>query len=411
MRLSEVERDEMLSQMTKNHLSIARALEYLEERLQTLEDSQKRLVFRDIGQVDNQRFDDSEFSVPVEDSLYFDTQHGTVTLPKVEEASISKLIFTNSNNEEVVPSGFQHRVIGKNNTADHSSAYVETSSVEHALYRRPGFTWERNIVSSAPNINGAEMTVYMRLPDDLFAIDTVNSMLLHGFPHFGVTLKEISYTTIVNPSLSENDGYIPFNEDGHHAGDENAVGWVMPGGWSGQFATTDQIDNAGPRHFVFEPKPITAVKIVLAQDGHYEEAERYIYSYGMSRFDLRYDKFLPEGRALIRFDAPVGETISGILNVIPEMWNVPPELQSTVFENRVIWETFPGSEEPTLEPQPNSSRVWLEITMKNTPNWSPVLSGLVVDYIPGEITIGGSSFYDGGFADTDLSTSVDGGLA
>lgn len=409
-RLSEVELEELYSRMVKEHLSISRAVNELEERVDSMEKEQKRLVFFSADQIDNSYFVDSEFEIAAEEALSYDQLHGSLTLPEVETSTLSKLFYVNVNGEEVIPAGMETKIVGNQLTADRPGVKVDQSPIEFSLYNKPGHIWERNVVSNAPNLNGAEVTVYFKVPTDLFTTDKANSVLVHGYPHFGTTIKNISYTTRYNPSLTDADDYKPLNEDALYSGEPEAVGWVPPGGWRDNHKGLDAVTHAGPKYFVFPPKPITAIKITLHQDEYYEENGKYIYSYGLSRLDLRYRKFLPEGRSIIRFDAPVGQTINSIIGVYPQVWNVPPHQIPEVMDFQVIWESDSGSL-PTLEPQPNSRSVWLQLEMKGTPGWSPVLSGLVVDYVAGTPILLQRESFDGGFADTSATNVLDGGSA
>ena len=102
----------------------------------------------------------------------------------------------------------------------------------------------------------------------------------------------------------------------------------------------------------------------------------------MSKFDVRYEKFLDEGTMIIRYDAPDGDTISSITDVEPEMWNLSVAEQPYRFDYRVIWETSYNSGSYTLDPVPLSQRVWLEISLNKTINkCSPALSSISVNYI------------------------------
>jgi len=383
-RLSEVELEELYRRMVKDQLSLTRMVEELESRIATLEDSSKRFVFHSTEQIDNDRFsEEEEFLIVEEDRLTLDQRHGILTLPKIDTSSLSKLFFVNSDGDEIVPSTLETQVVGTDGTADSATAIIDSSEPEYALYRKPGLIWERNVVVDNANADGAELTLYVKVPTDLFTNDKSNSIVIHPFPYFGTNVKEIAYTQHLTPSLTNDDGYIQFNTEGHYASTTDAPrarGWVIPGGWTGAYEGQDTVVNAGPRAYYFSPRPITALRIKLHQDNYYRESGKFIYSYGLSQLDLRYDKFLSEGRALIRFDAPEDETISSINDVQPQIWNVSPAALSGVFEYRVVWETYPGSGEPTLSPQPNSSRVWIEVSLKNTQGWTPALSGLIVDY-------------------------------
>jgi len=392
-RLSEVELDELYRRMVKDQLSLARIIDHLEERIEAMEANEKRLTFHSATQIDNERFNGTDFEVPEEDRLSIDLQHGLLTLPVVSTSSFSKLFYTTSDGREVIPSSLETRVVGNVDTADNTTAFIDTSDPEFALYRRPGLIWERNVVVEAPHEDGAELTLYLKAPTDLFTTPNSNCILIHPFPFFGTTINEISYSTKVEPQLRESDGYIQFNEEGHYANttDANrARNWVIPGGWQGNYEGEDAAVDVGPKKYYFSPKPITALRIKLSRKDHYAEAGRYIYTYGLSRLDLRQEKFLPEGRAIIRFDAPDGQVINNVDywdGIQAGIWNVDPVSlgggfnTDPVYEYRFIWETSANSGIYTTEvPVTGANRMWVEVTLKNTEGWTPALSDLVIDY-------------------------------
>ena len=103
----------------------------------------------------------------------------------------------------------------------------------------------------------------------------------------------------------------------------------------------------------------------------------------MSKLDIRFDKFIDTGKAIIKFDAPAGKTISAVTSVKPQIWNVPEFYVDNVFTYRVIWQgennTF-----TTEAPVSYSSSVWIEVSLGKTPDGgTPVLGGLIITYTEG----------------------------
>ena len=379
-RVSDVEIDELYRRMVKDNLAISKVVKELEERIAALEWEDRKITFFSADKIDTARFDDTPFEVQQEDRCTLDEQHGLLTLPQVTSSSLSKLFYTNTEGKEMIPSTLEMRVEGQSGTADSGSAFIDTSEPQYALYRRPGLIWERNVVVDSPNVDGAELVLYVKAPTDLFTTANSNNIIVHAFPYFGTTIKDISYTLRPDPVLRETDGYTTFNSAGHYMGEEPAKDWVVPGGWTGGNEGQDAVTDAAPKSFHFPSMPITAFRITLHQDNYYQEAGKYIYTYGLSRLDLRYNKYLREGTAMIRVDAPEGETISNVLDVQPQIWNVHPAELSNVFEYRTLWETFPDSGIFETDPIANSESVWIEVTLRNTDSWSPALSGLIVDF-------------------------------
>jgi hypothetical protein len=116
----------------------------------------------------------------------------------------------------------------------------------------------------------------------------------------------------------------------------------------------------------------------MRQKNYLIENNKYIYTYGLSDLDIRYDKFLPTGRMIFKFDAPEGQTISSITSVTPKIYNVSPSLLSQAFSHRVIYND--GSIY-TLDNPGSSNSVWIEVTLNQLPDGTaPVLSDLVVNY-------------------------------
>lgn len=360
----------------KEHYSLAKIAEDLEARLDALEATDTRLTFGDPDAVDNDRFNSTEFAISTDNRLFWDSQHNLFTLPKVETSSFSKLKFQNSDGQYVIPSSFEAIANGYEGTADSVAATLDTSDVYNAVLQEIGTIWERNVIVAAPDPDGAVMTLHVRFPTDLVVNENTNCIVVHPFPVMGCDLLEVAYTTQPNVSLNSSDNYQPLNVDEFYANNSSAIGWVPPGGWSG-----DSILNCGPKAFYFDPKTITGLRIKLRQKNYYVEDNKYIYSYGLSKLDARYEKFLDTGKFIVRFDAPTGQTISDVSDVEPRIWNVAEADLPNLFSYRTIWETAYNSGVYTTTPVPLSQRVWVEVTLaKTTNNGTPALSGLNIEY-------------------------------
>lgn len=360
----------------KEAFSLARTLEDLEARVSTLEAGENRLTFRHSTQIDNYRFIGTDYEINQIDQCYYDSRHGVILLAKLDASSLSKLLFTNSDGSTILPSSFESIARGSSSTADSYNATIDTSDPYHAVLGEPGRIWERNVIVDSPHASGAEVKLYVRIPTDASVTADTNVILVHPFPALGVELIEVAYTTAIDVALSDLDVYTPLNNLEIHTSNTDAIGWVPPGGWSG-----DTIPDCGPKAFYFDPKTITGLRITLKQNHYYREGSKYIYSYGLSSLDARLDKFREESKTMIRFDAPDGETINSISNVTPEIWNVSEAEAPYVFSHRVVWETSFDSGVYTTNPVPLSNRVWIEVTLTKTINkGTPALSGLTIEY-------------------------------
>lgn len=387
VRLGEVELGEFYRRVFKEQLSMTDKITELEGRVDSLEKAGKVFNFGSDSVVDNDRFDGQPlFSIEEQDRLTVDPLYGLMVLPRVETSSLSKLLFTDNTGNEVVPPTLETRISPNTSTAETSDSEVDSTSADFAFYRKPGVVWERTVSVDSPHAEGAELTLYIKVPTDLFTTNKSNRVVIHPFPSFGTTIKEVAYTNSVDVTLTDSDNYQKFNDKEYYAGEDPAQGWVVPGAWSGVHEGDDHAINAGPKSFYFEPKVITGLRIKLHQDTYYEEAGKYVYSYGLSFFDLRFDKFLSEGKTILRFDAPSGETISSVDNVSADIWNVSPTKidpnapELSHFTWRTIWETAPDSGVYTTEPVANSNRVWIEVSLKDLGETPPALSSLVVEY-------------------------------
>lgn len=373
LRIVGDEQDEGFGRAIREMQSLSRMVQELSERLDAVEEDSGAISFYGAASIDNDRFVGTPYELIDTVQLSQDTRYGILTLPEVVGSSLSKLVFVDGDNSVFVPSTLEMRVTGEPGTADSAGATIDSNEPEIAVSRIVGRVWERNVVVNSPNGAGAEVTVYLKAPTDLFTTDKSNSIVLHPYPTMGCDILEVSYTTNPDVLMDDQDGYLPVNEDAIHSGDQSAVGWLPPGGWSG-----DEAENSGPHVYHFEPLKITGLRIKMRQRSYHKEGGVYVYTYGLSNLDLRYNKYLDEGKALIRIDAPSGETISTVANVLPEMWNVPEAVQPQVFSYRTIWETSFDSGIYTTTPVALSDRVWLEITLSKTPGGgTPALSGLV----------------------------------
>lgn len=376
---TEFDMDNGFIAFVKELMGLSQYIDDFESRLTALEAINNTIAFTTEEQIDVSRFDAiSSFKVNSTDRCTFQSGYNSLTLPQVESSSMSKIKFTNTDGSFSLPSSLEMLVSPIATTADNSSAVIDTSQPFNAVLGRAGKVWERNVITSSANLtDGVQCYLYVKIPSELSATADTNTISFTPFPLKTIDILEVAYSIDVNVALGTvgsqwkvlNDTSIYFNATG-------AAGNVAPGAWTG-----DEILHSGPKKFYFDPKPITAIRFKLRQKNFFNESSKYIYSYGMSKLDIRYDKFLDSGKTIIRFDAPTGDTISTVNSLTPQMWNVPEYMVSSCFSYRVIWETSYNSNNYTLTPVPSSKRVWIEITLnKMTDGGSPAMSGLILKY-------------------------------
>ena len=377
--------DQKLSQaferVLKDHLFISRAIADLEDRVKAIEyntDSPyKKLSIYNYSQIDVAGFvSDAQFALSSSEALSFDHVYNLITLPKVDGSSYSKLKFFSGLGEQTIPDFLETKIKNDFVSVDTPGALVDTSPMFHALLDRSDKFWKRNIIADSALGSGAQMFAYYKIPNAYSGSDTSNYLSLSPYPLFGVDILSIEYTTKVEPSLEESDGWTPLNFNRLYDSESDAIGRVAPGGWS--IAGSDVVLNAGPMGFYFPPVKITAIRINMRQRNYIVENGKYVYTYGLSDLDVRSQRFLETGRTIIKFTAPEGTLIYSVNEVIPKMYNVPEELISTAFSYRVIWK---DSGVYTLDEVPGSSSVWIEVTLNQLGDGTaPVLSDLIVNY-------------------------------
>lgn len=367
--------DEGYRQIIKNIYSMQRAMSDLEARMNALESIQNVASFFDADQIENARFVGTPYEIAAVSQNNVDTTYGFITLPLVQTSSQSKIAFVGPNGSTIPPT-LETKVVGIAGTADDVGVTIDTSQPEYAIVRSSGRIWERNVVAMTPNASGAQCYLYIKAPTDLFTTDKSNTILLNPFPSNGTDILEIAYTSEINFTLASSEQYNFF--PAIHVSQAEAVGFVPPGSWGNG---DDQDSYAPPRAYYFDPVVITGLRIKLGQRDYIAENGRFIYSYGLSNIDLRYNKFLSTGKSLIRFDAAEGQTISDVVDLSADIWNVSEAEQSDVFSYRVIWETSYQSGVYTTNTVPLSDRVWIEVTLNLTVNGAtPSLSGITLHY-------------------------------
>jgi hypothetical protein len=364
----------------KDHIFISKAIADLNDRIKALEynvDSpNKKMSIYSYSQIDVASFVSTEFALSSTDALNFDHVYNIITLPKVDGSSYSKLKFFTGFGDQAIPDFLETKISNDFISVDTAGALVDTTPMFHALLDRSDRFWKRNVIVDTPSATGAQMYAYYKVPNAYSGSDTSNYVCLTPYPLFGVDILSIEYTSKINPSLSESDGWTPLNFNRLYDQQNDAIGRVPPGGWSTY--GTDAILNAGPIGFYFPPIKITAIRINMRQRNYISENGKAVYTYGLSDLDMRSQRFLESGKTIIKFTAPEDTLIYSVDDVIPKMYNVPEELISTAFSYRIIWK-YSGVY--TLDEVPGSSSVWIEVTLNQLGDGTaPVLSDLIVNY-------------------------------
>jgi hypothetical protein len=360
----------------KDHAFLANAISDISDRVKALESETNTLSIHSFSQLDYANFIGSSFAVAGNELLSFDPTYNVISLPKVSSGSFSKLKFGQPGAGQIVPDYFKAMLDLSFVGVDTSGATIDSTPIYNCILDSPDKVWKRTIVSPNNPSTGAQMMMYIKVSPEIAGSSKTNTIKLNPFPAFGVEVYSIEYTTRPNPTLSTSDGWIPLNSNGYYDGDLSSIGKVPPGGWN--TLGSDSVKNSGPLCFQFPETEVTAIRVKFNQKNYFTELGNYIYTYGLSDLDIRYDKFLSTGRTIIKYTPRSGDVINEITSVTPKIYNVPLSQISNVFDYRIIYDD--GGTYSLDNPGANN-HVWIEVTL-NVANdtTAPVLSDLIIQY-------------------------------
>lgn len=366
---------EIIERVIKENLFLSAAIQDLIDRVRAIESQNtNQMSLYSKSQIDLIPFINTQYSIPASQALEYNEYYNQLTLPSVSGSSYSKIKFINSVHGQVIPDFLETKIDNSLSGGDTTGAVIDTTPVQNALLDQPDKVWRRNVILNSPNPLGVSMYLYVKIPSGSVGSTLSNNIRLTPFPASGVDVVKIEYTTKTNPTMTDKDGYLPINP-GYYDGQYDAVGKVAPGGWT--TAGSDVIQNSGPLNFLFAEAPVTAIRILLRQKNYIVENNKYVYTYGLSNLDVRYEKFLPVGKTFIKFTAPDGKTINEITNVSVKMYNLSQSLASQASSYRVF---YPNGSSYT--PNSNtgvSSQVYIELTLNMLDNKIPlVVSDIIV---------------------------------
>lgn len=366
---------EIIERIIKDNIYMSSAIMDLFDRIRSLESQNtNQLSLFSSDQIDSSPFINTQYALSTSEALQFNEYFNQLKLPIVSGSSHSKIKFINSTHGQVIPDFLDTRVDPNLPGGDGLGVLIETSPVQNAFLDQADKVWRRNVILNSPNPLGVSMYLYVKIPSSSIGSTVSNSLTISPYPLNGVDIVKVEYTTKPNPTLSDIDNYLPLNDLGLYDSNYDALGKVPPGGWS--TVGSDTVVNSGPLSFYFAEKNITAVRLLIRQRNYIVENNKYVYTYGLSDFDLRYEKFLPKGRGFVKFTAPEGKTINEILNVSPKIYNVSQSVLSDVFQHRVFYKN--GSNY-TLNNPGTSNEVYIEVSLSMLDDKNPpVLSDLII---------------------------------
>ena len=374
--------NDYFGRLVKDHIFLTQAVRDAEDRLKALEASEKMLSIHSMSQIENSRFAGlTNYAIPNAEQLSFNSIYNFITLPYVSASSISTLKSYASDGKQVVPDYINFNIVSNSNI-DAPGAVLDTTPPYFSLYDTYDKVWSRSVISETADPQGAGMYFYVRVPQNI-PNQKINNIRFTPYPINSVDILSVEYTKNPTATLSQSDGWRPLNELSLYNDDTNAVGYVAPGGWS-RAVNSDAVLGAGPLYFNVniqqtDNRPVTAVRILMRQRNYFQENNKFIYTYGLSDLDIRVDKYLPQGKAFIKFTAPENTLINTVSSVTPKLYNVPLSLIDLCFDYRVLYPTSGGGYSES--PQGGSSSIWVEVSLAQLDDGTvPVLSDLIIKY-------------------------------
>lgn len=366
---------EAVQRVIKENVFLFSALTDLKDRIRSLESiNTNQMSIYSRSQIDLSPFVNTGYAIASSSALEYNDFYNEITLPSVSGSSHSKIKFVNPIQGQVLPDFLETRIDPNIAGGDGSSSVIDTTPVQYAFLNSLDKVWRRSVLLQEPNPLGVSMYLYVKIPTSTIGNPISNMISLSPYPSNGVDIVRVEYTSKQNPRLDDSDDYLSLNP-GYYNGQYDALGKVAPGGWSTY--GSDAIVNSGPVRFFFPEKTVTAVRVLLRQKNYLKENDTFIYTYGLSDFDIRYEKKLPTGKTFIRFDAPLGKVINQITNVYPKIYNVSQSLISSVFDYRIF---YPSGSEYSLNNTGTSNHVFVEVTLNMLDDKNPpVLSDLIIE--------------------------------
>ena len=367
---------ELVERIIKENLYISSYINDLYDRVRSLESKNtNQLSLYSKSQIDLVPFYNTEYAISASSLLDYNEYYNQLSLPRVTGSSYSKIKFINATEGQVIPDFLETKIDNTLAGGDSTGAIIDTTPVQYALLDQPDKVWRRNVILNEANPLGVSLYLYVKIPAGTTGNSLTNCVRLVPYPANGVDIVKVEYTTTPSPTMTDKDVYYPINP-GYYDGQYDAVGKVAPGGWS--TVGSDTINNSGPMNFLFAEKNVTAIRVLLRQKNYFIENGKYVYTYGLSNLDIRYEKFLPVGKTFVKFNAPSGKTINEILNVSPKIYNVSQSVVPQIFSYRVF---YPNG--ATYSPNSNtgtSNAVYVEVSMSMPDSKiPPILSDLIIE--------------------------------
>ncbi len=321
---------------------------------------------------DNDRFDSTEFAIDPNNRLRYDPSYRVFTLPRIDSGSFSKLKFVSRDGQEIISPNFKVYIEPIGDVEAREENFIDANDFYNCIisdFTRRG--WEVNSVVDSSYSGVSAFRVYVSIPDDMSLVRESNTMLFNPLFSGSCDLSDVQYTTQRNVTFSPSDNWQDFNVPKFPLSIDNR--WVLPD-------DGEDINECLGTLFSFPPLPVTAVAFTLSTSSKLVDDNNVnVYSNGLHKFDIRYEKYLGEGQAMLRIESD-GDAISSVDSVTPILANCSSSEAPSSFSFEPVWETSEDSGIYTLDPVPGSSKVWLRVTLRKTINGgAPTMPFLIVE--------------------------------
>jgi len=169
----------------KDHIFLANAIQDLSDRVSALESNSNTLSIYSFSQLDYNNFVGTSFSIAGTELLSFDPSYNAITLPKVSSGSFSKLKFGQAGVGQVVPDYFKTRIDISYAGVDTPGAVIDSTPIYNCILDAADKVWRRTVVSNTNPTTGAQLMLYVAIPNDAVGILKSNVIKLNPFPAFG----------------------------------------------------------------------------------------------------------------------------------------------------------------------------------------------------------------------------------
>ena len=364
------------AQTVKEDILLRRKIEKLDQDMEDLSAGGAGTLYsRFYSDVDLQNAT-IEGDIPSEEILSIDTIRGVMTLPQLGEET-SNLVFRDSIGTLAAPPSLAFQF----NASNPSGSSVSEGNAFYALVPERSMVWERLCVLDDEPGSNAELEVYIKVPLDIVSNINSNCIIMHLFPSYFLDLVDLQYSVDAAPTSNLNE--LTYAAWPHHfVTQPESMKWVPPAGTVEGEDTS--INNAKPLRFDFDPEAITALYFKFRQRNWLKENDIYVVPMGASFISLENRRFRSEGRRVIKFEAPDGESFYSVNEVEFLIYNHPTTALGDIAAYRLFYEPTEGIyQEIDIDQEISfgTDTIYVEVSLyESEGHGTPALTGVKIEY-------------------------------